>query len=113
MPSSLEVPLPCDEAVFLQMSHSLTPSLKQPLPTHDPVKSILAQMIKLNRILQNINLINKRAVSEQLESFVLNEMVLAAAQQLDDWQAVLPDTMRDTPENQMAYAAAGKGRLFT
>jgi len=105
-----EALLPMDEDLFL----SLRPSqhgVIQPLLIHGASSSLLTQMIKLNRILLEVQQINERAVNDENPESV-QAMVLEASWKLDDWHSTLPTYMQDTAENLARYASKGHGGLF-
>jgi hypothetical protein len=105
------VPLPMDEATFLQMRNGNTAHLEM-VSDPDPGSSLLAQMIKLNRILVEINEVNERAVAGRADGVILEDVVKDVSRKLDDWLAALPSYMRDTPANMARYAAQGLGSIF-
>jgi hypothetical protein len=102
-------PLPMDEAVFLQLRRG--DDVRQNISL-DSASSLLAQMIKPNRILAKINEINERAVAGGANGVILEDAVKDVSGELDDWLAALPDYMRDTPANMARYASQGLGRIF-
>lgn len=104
-----DVPLPMDERVFLQLKREDTNTVKA-LPR--PEASLIAQMIKLNQILAEIYGINNMAVIGQADGAALETAIRNASYHLDEWQAALPDYMRDTPVNMARYASEGLGRTF-
>ncbi|GFF56861.1 uncharacterized transcriptional regulatory protein C1327.01c [Aspergillus udagawae] len=104
-----DVPLPMDERVFLRLKQEDTnPAKISPRPE----ASLIAQMIKLNKILAEIYAINSMAVIGQADGAALETDVRNASYHLDEWQAALPDYMRDTPANMVRYASEGLGRTF-
>lgn len=110
MPRLDNIPLPIDEAVFLSArSGDLTfPSMD--VASFTPESSLLAQMIKLNFILMEVNEFNKRTVAEP--NLILEDDIEALSRKLDDWYSALPFYMRDTPENLASWASQGLGRIF-
>lgn len=74
--------------------------------------SILAEMVRLNHILLQINQFNIRASENNLESQSIMADVEDLSQQLDVWFEELPDHMRDNRENLTRYSEQGLGRLL-
>lgn len=109
MPVLESLPLPIDDVVFLALKQG------QIFPwqlTADHGSSLLAQMIKLNRILLGINSLNERTVSGTTSGVVLENEVMALSNALDEWHNSLPPEMHDTPVNLERYASQGLGRMF-
>jgi hypothetical protein len=109
MPVVESLPLPIDDVVFMSLRQGEV--LPWPL-TADHGSSLLAQMIKLNRILLEINSLNERTVSGTTSGVVLENEVMALSNALDEWHNSLPPTMHDTPTNLERYASQGLGRMF-
>ena len=109
MPSTDNVPLPCDEEIFLHLKPGdLIPhKFQSPSPS-----SLLAQMIKLNRILVEIHEVNQRTVASQRVGVILDDVVMELSNKLDDWHSSLPLFMHDNVANLQRYAAQGLGRIF-
>ncbi|KAB8205103.1 fungal-specific transcription factor domain-containing protein [Aspergillus parasiticus] len=104
-----DVPLPMDEVTFLNIS----PDQGFPCPIGDPKRSsLLAEMVRLNHILFQINQYNIRASERNLDVQSSLEDVEDLSAQLDAWLEQLPDHMRDTRENLVCYAEQGLGRPF-
>jgi hypothetical protein len=109
MPSLENIPLPCDEDIFL----SLKPGFPIPLEHQSPsASSLLAQMIKLNRILVAINEVNQRTVAGLTGGVILENIIMELSNKLDDWHAGLPTFMHDNTANLQRYASQGLGRIF-
>ena len=111
MPSLDNLPLPIDETVF----ESLSPG--EPLAPDFDINSSInsslqAQMIKLNRVLMEINELNERTASGHTSGVILENMVMQLSNKLDAWHASLPQYMHDTPANLHRYASLGLGRVF-
>ncbi|KAK2602028.1 hypothetical protein QQS21_004455 [Conoideocrella luteorostrata] len=104
------VPLPLDEETFLNLSPEGTSDLDLPI-NPDRNNSLLAQMIKLNSILLEVNDYIKDLTTAPL-ALGSEDRVADLSLKLDNWLITLPDYMRDTPENLRAYAAKGLGRFF-
>jgi hypothetical protein len=111
IPSRGNIPLPIDETVFLRLKPGDRGPSDTELPS-DPSSSLLAQMIKLNSILEEVNAVNETAVTNQLCEVRLDEIVDSLSQKLDDWVHNIPDEMRDTPANLARYASQGLGSMF-
>jgi hypothetical protein len=104
------VPLPIDEMPFLSMNTDLTSSfVNEPIPLSSP---LLAEMVKLNRILSKIIDFNRTCVQEHLEGLPLEMGVRALSRDLDVWMENVPKHMRDTPANFQYFASIGLGRMF-
>jgi hypothetical protein len=107
MPVLESMPLPMDDVAFLNLEQ------REALPwTLDHGSSLLAQMIKLNRILLEINSLNERTVSGATSGVVLENEVMGLSNALDEWHSILPTSMHDTPSNLQRYASQGLGRMF-
>lgn len=110
MPMDNNVPLPIDEIPFGSMSLDYNSRVSQePAVLSSP---LLAEMIKLNRILSRIIDFNRTCVLEHLEGARLEMGVRALSQDLDVWLESLPQHMRDTLTNFQYYASHGLGRMF-
>jgi hypothetical protein len=111
MPVLESVPLPMDEEVFLSLWHGEASALTLDRGSTS-ASSLLAQMIKLNRILLQINSLNERTVSGVTSGLILENEVMELSTALDDWHGSLPPFMHDTPSNLQRYAFQGLGRMF-
>ena len=107
-----DVPLPMDEEAFLQLKRGEDGYFTTAEIERDTATSLLAQMIKLNSILVDINNINERTVEGLAEDAILKDSVKEVSQRLDDWLAALPNQMRDTPANLAYHASRGLGHMF-
>jgi hypothetical protein len=112
MPDCDDVPLPMDELAFLALSRSDSDSPYPRSGESDLPSPMLAQMVKLNRILHAVNEFNKRCVKSNPDQGALESEVQALESQLAHWNAALPSTLRDTAENLKYWAARGLGRMF-
>jgi len=104
-----DVPLPMEEATFsrLRRSHEFDVQIRS-----ERRSSLLAEMVRLNRILQQINDFNIRASEYQFDSVSITSDVEILSKQLDTWLKELPDHIRDTRANMVEYAEQGLGRMF-
>ncbi|KAH7125691.1 hypothetical protein B0J11DRAFT_312165 [Dendryphion nanum] len=110
MPAETSVPLPIDEIPFSAMSAHFTSSfINNPATYESP---LLAEMIKLNRILSKVIDFNQGCVAEHLEGAPLEIGVRSLSRELEGWYEYLPLHMRDTPENFEWFASRGLGRMF-
>lgn len=109
LPPRPEVPLPMDEVVFLGMSRDR--GFDETVKTNRR-SSLLAEMVRLNDILQQINDFNIRVAESKLDSVAILSDVEHLSSLLDSWLDELPDHIRDTPENLEQYSALGLGRVF-
>lgn len=110
MPMDNSVPLPSDELPFLSMSPDFgTSFISQQQSLSSP---LLAEMVKLNRILSRIIDFNQTCVSDHLEGVSLESGTRALSRDLDVWLEELPQHMRDTPTNFQYFASRGLGRMF-
>lgn len=105
------IPLPIDESLFLSWKHDEVHDFDL-LTENSRHSSLLAQMIKLNRILMEINDAIKRTVESGNDAVVLESTVTYLSMKLDVWYGGLPHLMRDTPENFTYWASQGLGRFF-
>lgn len=115
MPNYSDAPLPIDEIDFLNMSAQsgpISPATSITMSDKGSSTSLLAEMIRLNRVLMEINETNEAAVTSDLDDLSIEAKVLASSKKLDDWHDALPDYMHFNTENLKQYAAQGLGRLF-
>lgn len=110
MPMESNVPLPLDEIPFSSMSTDFLSNFINNPATHET--PLLAEMIKLNRLLAKIVELNSRCVVEHLEGETLENEVQTLSRELQNWLESLPPHMRDTPENFQWFASRGLGRFF-
>jgi hypothetical protein len=103
------VPYPMDEATFLNMTASS--SGVDFIPPQSREDSLLAQMIKLNGILLEVNDAIKQLNSAQGDTNFA-DTVQTLSLKLQSWEAALPPNLRDTPENLHLFASQGLGRIF-
>ncbi|KAH8897243.1 hypothetical protein GQ53DRAFT_791831 [Thozetella sp. PMI_491] len=112
MPPSQDVPLPIDELSFLALQHGNEESSTQDDAALSNNSQLLSQMVKLNRILSQINDFNQRCVVEDLDQhFVIHE-VQEIELKLEQWRKELPENMRDHPDNLAWFASRGLGRVY-
>ena len=116
LPRSIEVrdttiPLPMEENLFLQLKPT-DHSESGLTPVSEPSMSLLAQMVKLNSILMEVNELNKLAATNQSWDSRLAGMVESVSQKLDAWHDDLPNELKDTPANLALYASRGLGGMF-
>jgi hypothetical protein len=110
MPNDRIVSLPIDEMAFSSMSiGSGLNSLSEGTNLGTP---LLAEMVKLNRILSRIIDFNQACVSEHLQGADLERGIQELTCALDIWLDNLPQHMRDTPANFDYFASRGLGRMF-
>lgn len=105
-----DVPLPMDEEAFLSLDVDNQPS-PEAFTNAERDDSLLAQMIKLNTILLEVNDYMKDLTASTI-SFISEERVDVLSQKLDSWLVALPVGMRDNPENLQYFASKGLGRFF-
>lgn len=110
MPKNNAVPLPMDEIPFSLMRNDFTSGLINNPITHET--PLLAEMIKLNRLLAKIVDLNSRCVAEHLEGEALELAVQTSSREMREWLENLPPIMRDTPENFEWFSSQGLGRFF-
>lgn len=107
-----DVPLPMEEMAFLQLrNYDTADTIAQDDFPSSSSSSLLAQMIVLNRILADVNRLNKSAVDEGAMALNMGQ-VEALSKRLDDWEMQLPHFIRDDPSNLAHYAAQGLGRIY-
>lgn len=109
LPPRENVPLPIDEVVFLGMSRDR--GFDETIETNRN-SSLLAEMVRLNYILQQINDFNIRVAESKLDSVAIQSDLEHLSSQLDRWLDELPDHIRDTRENLERFSALGLGRVF-
>jgi hypothetical protein len=110
MPFASTVALPMDEIPFLSLRPNTAPSVDARLP--DFASPLMAEMIRLNRVLSRVIEFNQRCVTESLEGPALEAGVRVLSAELDEWSARLPRNMHDTQENIQRFASQGLGRMF-
>ncbi|KAI0146430.1 fungal-specific transcription factor domain-containing protein [Pestalotiopsis sp. NC0098] len=110
MPNLHSVPLPMDELPFLSLPGSFAVEMSESPPTFG--SPLLSQMIKLNRVLAQVNDFNRRCVEERLEGAALEVGIQSLSLELERWLVGLPYNMRDTPENFAWFASRGLGRVY-
>ncbi|KAL7774108.1 hypothetical protein CFE70_005018 [Pyrenophora teres f. teres 0-1] len=110
MPFDYAVPLPIDETPFSSMTTDVRCDfIDNPSSVASP---LLAEMIKLNRILSKIIDFNRTCVSEHLDGMPLEKGMRELSRDLDVWLENLPQRMHDTPANFEYFASHGLGRMF-
>lgn len=105
------VPLPMDEAIF---SSALIGEDYDSLAEKSSLKSqssLIAEMVKLNTILHEINEYNKKVVVQN-NGIPIEDEVDSLSRKLDEWEGSIPHCMLDTPENLSYWASQGLGRIF-
>ena len=103
------IPLPMNEATFLHMARHQGFAVKV---EEDRSSSLLAQMVRLNRILAQINDFNIQAAESKIETPDAISTIETLSSRLDEWITLLPSDMQDTRENLLHYASQGLGQLF-
>jgi hypothetical protein len=98
-----------NEAAFLQMTRhqGFTVEIYD-----DRASSLLAQMVRLNRILAQINDFNIQAAENKMETADATSTIETLASKLDEWVTLLPSDMQDSRENLLHHASQGLGQLF-
>ncbi|KAK4096669.1 hypothetical protein N658DRAFT_480261 [Parathielavia hyrcaniae] len=110
-----DIPMPMDERVFLRLTPAEPPVVAQRgldprLHTEsDASTSLIAQMIKLNSVLYDINALNAKAASDERDP---DSSVAELSASLDAWQAELPPEMEYTPDNLQYWADHDCGTAF-
>ncbi|KAK6211301.1 c6 transcription factor [Colletotrichum tabaci] len=128
LPARSDIPLPMDDLPFVSLSRSgASPSSAASAGAAAAAAGVsaagatllsgqssqhLSQMVRLNRILLDVNDFNQRCVAENPDWDALESGVEALHARMEGWLAALPDNMRDTPENFAWFAARGLGRTF-
>jgi hypothetical protein len=111
MPTLENMPMPIDEVTFLELrpGNFLPPAFNH---NTSAASSLLLQMIKLNRILMDVNSLNERTVAGTTSGVILENEVMDLSNALDDWHTSIPAFLHDTPANLHHYASQGLGRMF-
>lgn len=110
IPTLEDMPLPMDDVIFLSLKHGDYPPSRAANST-TAASSLLAQMVKLHRILLEINSLNERTVSGATSGVTLENEVMDLSNALDEWHASLPPSMHDMPSNLQRYVSQGLGRI--
>ncbi|OAL29841.1 hypothetical protein AYO22_01747 [Fonsecaea multimorphosa] len=113
------VPLPMAEKRFLELSSTSPPtrtyiaSRGSPMAkSHVPQDSLIAHSVMVNQIFSQIDEVNSRAVSGELQGVELTQAVERLSLELDSWVSNLPDKMINTPENLVYWTRQGFGNIF-
>lgn len=105
--------LPMDDLVFLKLTpFDMESDLARIDPFSNRASSLITQMIKLNRILAEVDELNREAAAGRADDNRLEEAVDGLTRKLNDWLEALPEYMRDEPENLSRYRSIGLGRVF-
>ncbi|KAK4235699.1 hypothetical protein C8A03DRAFT_17598, partial [Achaetomium macrosporum] len=113
-----DIDMPMDERMFLNLSPTEPPVYPHrgpdvPLsPASDQSKSLIAQMIKLNGILYDINTFNAKATAETLQEDRVRDAVGELSAALEAWESELPADMQYTANNLQYWADLGCGPSF-
>lgn len=108
-----DLPMPMDERVFITLAPTEPPVPQEGRLTDSaPSMSLIAQMIKLNAILYDINALNTKAVSGVLEEAYVRESVSELSAALDSWRSELPADMAYTHDNLTYWANHRCGPSF-
>lgn len=106
-----DVPMPVEESVFLELSGHDQISRRLSFIS-EPSHSLLAQMIKLNSILVEINAVNELAAYNEGYQFENTDIIDALTAKLDRWHQELPSEVHDTAGNLSYWAERGLGNVF-
>ncbi|KAH6692436.1 fungal-specific transcription factor domain-containing protein [Plectosphaerella plurivora] len=111
LPNRTDLPLPMDDLSYLALSPALggSPGFNT---SFSQGALLLAQMVKLNVILQEVNHFNQSCVVENPSWDALSQGVDTMTARLDGWIDQIPHNLRDTPENFAWFASRGLGRMF-
>ncbi|KAK4042813.1 hypothetical protein C8A01DRAFT_44171 [Parachaetomium inaequale] len=112
-----DIPMPMDERVFLALTSADPPVSQQGRdavvsPRSELSTSLIAQMIKLNGILYDINTFNTQLVSGILQELGARDAVTKLSAALDAWRSELPTDMEYTRDNLLYWAGRGCGASF-
>jgi hypothetical protein len=110
LPARLDVPLPMDDLDYIGLDY--IGSARSSPTTYGQGSQLLSQMVRLNRILMEINDFNQRCVAENLNSVTAGQGVEVLGTKMQNWLRELPTNMQDTPENFQWFATRGLGRVF-
>ena len=105
-----DVPLPIDDAQFLQWREDDMHSLESNDPAYH-YTALCAQMIMLNRILIQINDYHNAYIANPSRNDC-DETFRHLSQALDRWYVSLPASQLYTPENLHRFIGLGLGRIF-
>ncbi|OAP65744.1 hypothetical protein AYL99_01716 [Fonsecaea erecta] len=113
------VPLPMAEKRFIELSPTIPPNRtyiasrgSPSAKSHVPQDSLIAHSVVVNQMFSQIDDVNARAVSGELEGFELTQAVEQLSLELDSWVSNLPDKMINTPENLVYWTRQGFGNVF-
>ncbi|EXJ75249.1 uncharacterized protein A1O5_01945 [Cladophialophora psammophila CBS 110553] len=113
------VPLPMAEKRFLDLPSTALPNQtyianrgSPRAKSHIPQDSLIAHSVVVNQIFSQIDEVNSRAVSGDLQGTELTQAVERVSLELDSWASSLPDGMTNTPANLVYWASQGFGNVF-
>jgi hypothetical protein len=106
-----DVPMPMEETLFLDL-HSDSQTNRRPSFISEPSHSLLAQMIKLNTILVEINAANQLAAYNDGYQLGNTDVIDSLSAKLDRWHQELPSEIHDTAGNLAYWAENGLGNVF-
>ena len=106
-----DIPMPVEETLFLHLDTELQSTRRRSLIS-EPSHSLLAQMIKLNTILVEINAANQVAAYHEAYQLENTDIIDSLSAKLDRWHRELPSKMHDTAGNLSHWAERGLGNVF-
>lgn len=109
LPSDVDAPLPMDDLPYLCLPRMGSPRQR---PTFERRSPLMFQMVRLNRILLEVNDFNKMCATNHPGPVELEIGVQALIQRMDTWLAELPRDVQDTADNFNWFHVNGLGRTF-
>jgi hypothetical protein len=106
-----DVPMPMEETLFMELRDNHQTNRRLSFIS-EPSHSLLAQMIKLNTILVEINAVNQLAAYNDGYQLDNTEIIDSLSAKLDRWHQELPSEIHDTSENLSYWAERGLGNVF-
>lgn len=110
MPSDISAPLPMDELPFLALSPMADGVVSTPVSERR--SPMLTEMIKLNRILIQVNDFNQQCALHPPSPEELDEGVQALEAKLEAWMRDKPEDVADNEDNFSWFQTHGLGRDF-
>lgn len=104
-------PLPMDDLPFLHLVRT-EDGAPSPTPDFERRSPLINEMVRLNRILLEVNDFNQACVTNSPSPVELENGVQTLIHRMDSWLNELPRDVRDTEDNFLWYHANGIGRAY-
>ena len=107
----LGAPLPMDDLPFLHLVRTAD-GAPSPTPEFERRSPLIHEMVRLNRILLEVNDFNQACVANPPTPVELENGVQTLIHRMDTWLNELPRDVRDTEDNFLWYHKHGIGRAY-